>query len=555
VQPSSSVTRSSGGPQYSEDTLKFLSLETKSRKDSKSKWSKNSKSRLPDGDDDTDSITANSISAHAMKMMGLYTINLGTRAGQHLLTFHLILLPLIPICILLIQNTSTYITNNQSIRDLQDVTDQVSNAIDFARLTRMLQEERVSVALNYFVDERTNLTNLIDLDDFVQTDEREFIRGFSMANTFNNTDNALQIINYWPTDIAKVDYLKSKLRFQIKHALFRSKIKDREFELKEVFQWYNEINGNTLNYVTYSIHDSDISNFYRFIIGYKNLLRAVEFAGKAGILGMEYTTSGLDAEKFDKFLEFDILRREYINQTINFLPYIKEEYELLADRIGFDEIQDQIRKKERLSLATSDRDITVIVKYFFRSLKYSNKLRDMIQGIADNIIYYVDKDIKHLHSQNLMPLLFIIILLGFIPICVMFTLNITGSMVRNSRLYNMNVEEYQNEKSNTEKLRRSLLPAVIIQQMKCGETPRPEVFNNATIFFCNMVAFNGIASESTADQIIEFLNDLDSLFDERITSYDVYKVETIGDAYMVASGAPVPNGDQHAVQISKMALD
>lgn len=32
-------------------------------------------------------------------------------------------------------------------------------------------------------------------------------------------------------------------------------------------------------------------------------------------------------------------------------------------------------------------------------------------------------------------------------------------------------------------------------------------------------------------------------------------METIGDAYMVASGLPVPNENRHAAEISNMALD
>ena len=222
--------------------------------------------------------SATLMSTHAMKM-GLYTINLGTSTGQRLHTCHLIILPLIPVFILLTQNSSTYITNKQSIRDLQDVTQQVSNAIDFARLTRKLQEERVAVALDYFISGRENLSDISQLNRLVASDEASLLRQFVLANTFNNTDNALQEVSYWPS-LGKVGYLKSKLALQIKHALFRTKIKDGEKSMDEVFNWYNELNSNTLNYVTYSIHDSDISNFYRFIIGYKNLLRTVEFSGR-----------------------------------------------------------------------------------------------------------------------------------------------------------------------------------------------------------------------------------------------------------------------------------
>ncbi|KAK2850797.1 hypothetical protein Q5P01_007073 [Channa striata] len=116
-------------------------------------------------------------------------------------------------------------------------------------------------------------------------------------------------------------------------------------------------------------------------------------------------------------------------------------------------------------------------------------------------------------------------------------------------------EDLKHQRQLAEDLLHQMLPKSVAKQLRKHKHVEAESYEKVTIFFSDIVGFTSISASCTPLQVVEMLNNLYMCFDTRIESYNVYKVETIGDAYMVVSGLPERNGDRHADEIAKMALD
>ncbi|XP_043190575.1 atrial natriuretic peptide receptor 2-like isoform X1 [Amphibalanus amphitrite] len=140
--------------------------------------------------------------------------------------------------------------------------------------------------------------------------------------------------------------------------------------------------------------------------------------------------------------------------------------------------------------------------------------------------------------------------------------NILDNLLSRMEQYANNLEalveertaDYLDEKRKCEELLYQLLPKSVASQLIAGKSVVAEHYDSVTIYFSDIVGFTAISAESTPMQVVDLLNDLYTCFDSIIESYDVYKVETIGDAYMVVSGLPVRNGIKHAGEIAGMSL-
>ncbi len=110
------------------------------------------------------------------------------------------------------------------------------------------------------------------------------------------------------------------------------------------------------------------------------------------------------------------------------------------------------------------------------------------------------------------------------------------------------------EQQKSEKLLLNILPQPIAKQLKEGQSNIADGFNEVTILFADLVGFTQLSTQMSPQELVKLLNDIFSAFDNLTDQYNLEKIKTIGDSYMVAGGLPLPCPN-HAGAIAEMSLE
>ena len=470
---------------------------------------------------------------------GLCRFNPTSPKGKWIFLLQTIFLSFTPILILLIQNGFMFNEMLQKKNLVLAKDSRVAEVNDLAKLTIAMQIERSAVAHSLYMAQVTG--EKIDL-----------------ASTFIKTDKTITSAQWRVFGEEKL--FATKLRFQIKLDDFREFADKKgandttDASDQDAMDIYNLATARFLNTMEELIANAQSSNNWRLIISYFNMIKVIESVGIGIVYGLRFYGSGqLVTHDMITYVQHNALVDEYYRQARELVPPdIGDVLDGLYEGEGYKIVSSS--SAQILGNVKIERDHEKGRLYYEGCTKFVSSLTRVLDMLTVRVRKIGEDDLYDSMMAQIWGIFLLFIVLLISPLLVVLARNAISTI----QIFATSVENkavgMKRQQRKQERLIYKMLPKVVVEKMNSGQEVA-ETFDSATIFFSSVHEFSSITKNCSAMEVIQFLNNLYTVMDRRMDEFDVYKVETISDSYMVASGLPKRNGDKHAIEISSMALN
>jgi len=426
----------------------------------------------------------------------------------------------------------------------------VNDLLKLSRFIMTLQLERAAVTLAVFVDARRG--SITDLSE-----------------EYTETDRMLNEVTWRQFGDEKI--FENKLRFQIRIDDFRERVLlvatlvsknasslrssgESIIGDREVLEFYTLGTSRMLTALEIALAEAQSGSNWKILMSYFNMLQLIESSGIGMSYGLRFFSKGkLIDEDIIAFVRTNALMYEYYKQTRELIPAdIGEVLHKLFNSEEF--ININASTAQILSNIITESDEERATKYFEGSMTFIRTLGIVLDLLTEKVKVLAAQDLNDSNMSQVWGILLLVFIMLLSPILVFLAKNAISSIQIFAVSVEKKSEDMKRQKRKQDALILKMLPKGVVDKLNNG-VDTAENFESATLFFSTVVDFSCVTRSCKAMEIVNFLNDLYNTMDQRMDQHDVYKVETISDSYLVVSGLPNRNGDKHAAEICRMALD
>ncbi|XP_064597597.1 receptor-type guanylate cyclase gcy-4-like [Liolophura sinensis] len=480
-----------------------------------------------------------------------------TASGKRKQIFRIFSVVCVPIVILIGMTANTFATTLQGYLEATSIRDSLRFSTQLGTLIHQLQRERDQSAL--YISAIGPETKL------------------KLLQAYTATDLVLEQLDQWPkTDNNDLKQFQKKEKFQVFLNQHRYRLDTINQSVTDELQHYTSDILIFVEWLYDSISEARSGTVWRSLVAfleitdakvsiYRNPVRSNIIPYEQESLGLERALGAICLARggfptFEDYLWFaqsqDVANASFSSARL-FSSIAGDIFDSLVEKnqsflTDLHDLRIDLRLNGSLVRNAS---IQEAESWFDKMSVYQDVLLETQKALVNKISLKLDeRDEEDLTKMIVIAVVFGLVLM-MCPLIMQGVYSLTTEMQRYSISLADRTKALKTEQKRTNSLLYQMLPKSVAEQLKKNEEVTAETFDEVTIFFSDIVGFTSLSAQCSPVQVVNMLNSLYTLFDDRIDKYDVYKVETIGDAYMVASGLPHRNGKRHAAEIGTMALD
>ncbi|KAH3864779.1 hypothetical protein DPMN_027805 [Dreissena polymorpha] len=377
---------------------------------------------------------------------------------------------------------------------------------------------------------------------------------------YDETDNAFGQMWAWPMEFTthEMKQFRNKESLMSYINLHRTSLDINTSTTKSELEFYNGIVEFLLDWMIFNIEGTGFGNVWKTLVVFQKITWCTLDAGAERAYGALFFANGNfpDAGMYDEYLNRISRFNHNFKTSAFFSDLVDPSAEEKLDSNKYTSAIQLLRAEIRYSNFSGNYSSLVKAQAYFDNATFRiDYLYTLQKALGQMVITDMNVTLKVIELQVLAYAVVAVIVIAACPVIMFFSEALTSHMQTYSKVLMKTSNELKDEQSKTDTLLYQMLPKPVADRLKKNSKFESEFFKSATIMFTSIVDFNELTTKLPPLDLVDLLNGLYTAMDDKLKMFDVYKVETINDTYMVASGVPVPNDSRHPAEIACLSLE